>query len=363
MYRISKKGYFYQNKKRIGINEIKKKINTMKGGDLETRCPVFNLDLILEVIKASNTLIDNTDKSDILIFIGQSPDYLSYIVKRHRNVISVPISGRVYRDEFSIPKKENLDKYCELLTDLGITRELFDNNNIIFVDHSHSGQSPSLFAKVIIRCLGYIDRYSKSLNDSNRQFNFINIVSNIQYPSWIKDPSSKYIKTTGYLLMPNLVAFANEGKPIGSEYKIPRTVPSYTHLKWNSPPDNSTLVNGKECSLKLILYYEFFDRFNMECKELNNENKSSLLYFKKILQTVVNKQEHITLLSELNNSSSKQDICQKVGLVLSQIYLETNVSFIINDTGQTEDVRRRQNPYTKLAILRQIRRNKKKGLN
>jgi hypothetical protein len=66
----------------------------------------------------------------------------------------------------------------------------------------------------------------------------------------------------------------------------------------------------------------------MECKELNNENKSSLLYFKKLLQTVVNKQEHITLLSELNNSSSKQDICQKVGLVLSQINLETNVSFI-----------------------------------
>jgi len=155
MYRISKKGYFYLNKKRIGINEIKKKINTMKGGGLETKCPVFNLDLILEVIKASNTLIDNTDKSDILIFIGQSPDYLSYIVREHRNVISVPISGRAYWDEYSIPERENLDKYCELLTDLGITKELFDNNNIIFVDHTHSGQSPSLFARVILRCLGY----------------------------------------------------------------------------------------------------------------------------------------------------------------------------------------------------------------
>ena len=328
MYRISKKGYFYLNKKRIGINEIKKKINTMKGGSLETRCPVFNLDLILEVIKASNTLIDNTNESDILIFIGQSPDYLSYIVREHRNVISVPISGRAYGEEHSIPKKEYLDKYCELLTDLGITRELFDNNNIIFVDHSHSGQSPSLFAKVILRCLGYINRYSKNLLNSNRQFNFINIVSNNQYPSWITDPSSYYIRTIGYLLMPNLVAFANEGKPIGSEYKIPRTIPHYAHWKWNVRPDYSTLDDGKECSQKLILYYKFFDRFNMECKELNNENKSSLLYFKNLLQTVVNKQEHITLLSELNNSSSKQDICQKVGLVLSQINLETNVSFI-----------------------------------
>ena len=328
MYRISKKGYFYLNKKRIGINEIKKKINTMKVGGLETRCPVFNLDLILEVIKASNTLIDNTDTSDILIFIGQSPDYLSYIVREHRNVISVPISGRAYGDEYSIPKKENLDKYCELLTDLGITKELFDNNNIIFVDHSHSGQSPSLFAKVILRCLGYIDRYSKNLLNSNRQFNFINIVGNNQYPSWITDPSSTYIRTIGYLLMPNLIAFANEGKPIGSEYKIPRTIPQYSHWDWNVRPDYSKLDDGKECSQKLILYYKFFNRFNMECKELNNENKSSLLYFKKLLQTVVNKQEHITLLSELNNSSSKQDICQKVGLVLSQINLETNVSFI-----------------------------------
>lgn len=300
----------------------------MKGGGLETKCPVFNLDLILEVIKASNTLIDNTDTSDILIFIGQSPDYLSYIVREHRNVISVPLSGRAYSDEESIPKKENLDKYCKLLNDLGITRELFDNNNIIFVDHSHTGQSPSLFAKIILRCLGYIDRYSKNLLDSNRQFNFINIVSNNQYPLNITDPPSTYIRTIGYLLMPNLIAFANEGKPIGSEYKIPRTIPHYGHWKWNARPDYSILVDGKECSQKLILYYKFFDRFNMECKELNKENKSVLLYFKKLLQTVVNKQEHITLLSELNNSSSKQDICQKVSLVLSQINLEINVSFI-----------------------------------
>ena len=327
MYRISNKGYFYLNKNRIGINEIKKKINTMKGGGLETICPVFNLDLILEVIKASNTLIANTDKSDILIFIGQSPDYLSYIVREHRKVISVPISGRAYGDENSIPKKENLDKYCELLTDLGITKELFDNNNIIFVDYSLSGQSPSLFAKVILRCLGYIDRYSKNLLNSNRQFNFINIVGNY-HPSWITDPSSTYIITIGYLLMPNLIAFANEGKPIGSEYNIPRTIPHYSYWVWNVRPDYSILDDGKKCSQKLILYYKFFDRFNMECKELNNENKSSLLYFKTLLQTVVNKQEHITLLNELNNSSSQQDICQKVGLVLSQINLETNVSFI-----------------------------------
>ena len=148
------------------------------------------------------------------------------------------------------------------------------------------------------------------------------------YPSWITDPSIKYINTIGYLLMPNLNAFANEGKPIGSEYNIPRTIPHYPHYKWNTPPDYSKLVDGKECYLKLILYYKFFDRFNMECKDLNKENKSSLLYFKKLLQKVVNKQEHETLLSELNNSSSKKVICQNISILLTQINLETNVRFI-----------------------------------
>ena len=88
--------------------------------------PVFNLDLIVEVLKASNKLIDNTKESDILIFIGQSPDYLSYIVKEYRNVISVPISCRPYLDEYSIPNETNIDKYCKLLDTLGVTKDLFE---------------------------------------------------------------------------------------------------------------------------------------------------------------------------------------------------------------------------------------------
>lgn len=329
----NKKSYFYPNKKHIGINKVKNKINIIKGGNLEDECPVFNLDLILEVIKASNTLIENTDEDAILIFIGQSPDYLSYIVKKHRTVISVPISGRPYGDKYSIPKKENLDKYCELLTTLGITKELFDNNKIIFVDHTHSGQSPSLFTKVILRCLKYIDKYSENLTLSNRNFNFINIIDNKQNiidnkkkKIYINDPDKKYINTIGYLIMPNLIAFANEGKPIDSEYKIPRTVPNYPHFKWHTSLDNSKLIEGRQCSLKLLLYYNFFNYFK-EKKELNNENesslnneiKSSLLYFKDLLKKVVNKPQHIKLLNKLNNSSLKKDIFNNIDIILQQI--------------------------------------------
>ena len=41
--------------------------------------------------------------------------------------------------------------------------------------------------------------------------------------------------------MPNVIAFANEGKPIGSEYEIPRTIPLYSHWDWNVRPDYSIL--------------------------------------------------------------------------------------------------------------------------
>lgn len=324
MYKISKKGYFYKNNIRISKNKLKEEI--MKGGGLENLCPVFNLDLIIEVIKSSNKLIDNTNESDILIFIGQSPDYLSYIVKEYRKVISVPISGRPYGDEYSIPKDININNYCNLLNNLGVTNDLFEKNNVILIDHSHSGQSPSLFAKVLLRCLGYIDKYSKNLSYSNKQFKFVNIVGNNQYPYHIVDPPLNYVRTIGYLLMPNLVAFANEGKPIGSEFIIPRTIPHYPHWKWDKSPDYIALKEGNQCVLKLKLFYNFFKRFIVECNNLSNESRSTLLYFVNILKKVVNKEGHINLLNEINDKSLKRDICQKINIILGDINI--NISFI-----------------------------------
>ena len=69
--------------------------------------------------------------------------------------------------------------------------------------------------------------------------------------------------------MPNLVAFANEGKPIGSKFSIPRTIPPYGHWKLNKSPE------GNNCILKF--FYNFFNTFISECNKLMNEN----IYVKK----------------------------------------------------------------------------------
>lgn len=290
-------------------------------------CPVFDLALILEVIKASKTLIENTNPDDLLIFIGQSPDYLSYLVEEDRKVISVPISGRVFGDEWSIPSKENLDKYCKLLNDLGITRQIFDTKNVVFIDHSHSGQSISSFAKVILRCLGYIQRHNKRLDATGRTFKFINIVSPGQFKGgWIKNPDPFYIDTIGYIQMPNLVAFANEGKPIGSEHIIPRTIPHYAHFEWHKPPDYSKLQAGKDCSEKIKRFYSFFKTYKEVCMDLAKNDKKVLVDFKRLLLELINDKESISLLNSLKQSSTEEEFCSKIGIVLSQLD-DINVKF------------------------------------
>ena len=42
------------------------------------------------------------------MFIGQSPNYLSYIVEKERFVIRVPCSGRFLIDEYTIPNESQL---------------------------------------------------------------------------------------------------------------------------------------------------------------------------------------------------------------------------------------------------------------
>ena len=272
-------------------NSLYQKISLSKIG------PVFNLDIILEIIEAYNVLINNTKKDDILIFIGQSPNYLSHIVKKYRKTFTVPFSGKVYSDEFSIPTTKNINNYATILNNIGITRKLLDSNNIIFIDHSHTGETPCLFAKIILRCLGYINKYSYKLSDySDRKFNFINIVSNEQYPSWIKIPSKNYINLIGYLLMPNLVAFANESPPKNSSYKIPRSIPHYPYYKWNELPDYSSLIEGEKLIMKLILFHEFIIKFE-KIKLLTQNNITHfhikiLFYFKKILKDIIDNKKH-----------------------------------------------------------------------
>lgn len=288
-------------------------------------CPAFNLDIILEIIEASNVLINNTKKDDILIFIGQSPNYLSHITKKYRKTFVVPFSGKVYSDEYSIPKSKNINNYSNMLNNIGITRKLFDSNNIIFIDHSHTGETPCLFAKIILRCLGYISKYSYNLNEyCEKKFNFINIVSNEQYPSWIKIPSKNYINLIGYLLMPNLVAFANESPPKNSIHKIPRSVPHYPHYRWNELPDYTTVIEGEHSIMKLILFHEFITKFEKikvsNKNDITHSNIKILLYFKKILKDIINNEKHNLVINKNYNLKSFNTL------------LIDNINNILNET-------------------------------
>jgi len=271
--------------------------SSKKNNNISKLSPVFDLNIILEIIEAANLLINYTKPNDILIFIGQSCNYISEIVKYHRIIFTVPFSGRVYSDIYSIPSEQDINNYSYLLKKIGITRKLIDNNNIILIDHSHTGESPCLFVKVLLRCLGYINKHSYNLSEysAHKTFKFINVVSNLQYPSWIKSSSPLYINTIGYLIMPNLVAFANEGSPINSIYKIPRSIPHYPYYKWNNLPDYSNLKQGNLCILKLILYYKFILRFNDISNKLvlSNNDKIILLYFKEIINDSVNSKNYI----------------------------------------------------------------------
>ena len=264
---------------------------------LSKLAPVFSLNIIIEIIEAANLLINYTKPNDVLIFIGQTPHYISEIVKYHRKIFNVPFSGRVYGDIYSIPNIKYINNYSDLLNKIGITRKLIDSNNIILIDHSHSGESPCLFVKVLLRCLGYINKYSYNLSEHcyNKTFNFINVVSHSQYPSWIKLSSRLYINTIGYLIMPNLVAFANEGCPNNSIYIIPRSIPHYPYYKWNYLPDYNYLNEGNLCILKLTLYYKFIKRFNEISNKsiLSDNDKIILLYLKKLINDIVSPDNYI----------------------------------------------------------------------
>ena len=117
-----------------------------------------------ELIYASNLLIKNTLSSDILVFIGQSPNYISYIVENERNVIRVPLSGRFLIDEYTIPNEFQLAGIKKMFDELGLFKAIISNQHIILIDHSHSGQSISSFGKLL-----------NILYDINKIYDFINI--------------------------------------------------------------------------------------------------------------------------------------------------------------------------------------------
>ena len=223
-----------------------------------------NPELLNEIIAVGKTILKVTTPENILIFIGQTPHYYAPIVAKHRRVICVAFSGRAYQDEWSIPSKSNLNAYKNYLESIGITQQFFHENfnNIILVDHTHSGKSPICFLKTLEEALGHLQRTSKQ--QSLNKMRFINLISSSQAKfdvAWIKDTPTKYLKTIGYVVSPNLTAFANESAPTISgdvlDFKIPRSIPSYPHFKWHIPLDKlqTDLTEGKMFLNTIEKYY------------------------------------------------------------------------------------------------------------
>ena len=189
-----------------------------------------------ELIYASNILIKNTLSSDILVFIGQSPNYISYIIENERNVIRVPLSGRFLIDEYTIPNEFQLTGIKKMFDELGLSDSIISNKHIILIDHSHSGKSISSLGKLL-----------NILYDVNKIYDFINIVSPIQVKDgWIIRPDS-VINTTKFLVMPSLVELANN--------KYPRSIPMHQYWKWTEKPDFTETTEGLVFISNLMNYY------------------------------------------------------------------------------------------------------------
>ncbi len=202
--------------------------------------------LINEIITASKLLIAKTNPTDHLVFIGQSPDYLTCLVGTQRKISRIPMSGRVYCDEWNIPPIDKVKKYFEFIDTFNL-----DSSNIVLVDHSHSGKSISGFSKLLNRYFGFINLENTqwNYNVGSRVFPFINIISPGQKNGWIHRPDPAFVHTIGFIQMPSLVDLANT--------KYLRTMPHFQFCHWDNPNYelSSYNVNYQELCLNIQTQY------------------------------------------------------------------------------------------------------------
>jgi hypothetical protein len=206
----------------------------------------INNQLIIEIITASKILIAKTKQEDHLVFIGQSPDYLSYLVSKSRKISRIPMSGRLYSDKYTIPTKTQLACFFKTLDNFKLNYE-----NIILIDHSHSGQSISGFAKLLNIYFRFISDDTECTNNFYiKSFKFINLISTEQLNGWICCPDFTFVKTIGYIVMPSLVNLAN------SVY--PRTIIHYAYFEWDIL--GPELINNSEYQDNYLALGEKIDK-------------------------------------------------------------------------------------------------------
>ena len=195
-------------------------------------------ELAREIISGAHTIIGLSTKDTIFICVGQTPHYLAQIIAKHRRTFCVAFSGRPFQDKYTTPNKQQQQTYKNYLENIGLTQRFFRDNiqNIILVDHTHTGQSPQLFVKTL----------ETILDVKLTNVRFINLISPVQAMGncrWIIDPPRNIVTTVGYIILPNLIPLANEGNlPETSTKKhtkpLPRSIPSYPHYRWDKPPSH-----------------------------------------------------------------------------------------------------------------------------
>ena len=198
-------------------------------------------ELAREIISGAHTIIGLSTNETIFICIGQTPHYLAQIIAKHRRTFCVAFSGRPFVDKYSFPNEQQQQTYKIYLESLGLTQSFFRDNiqNIILVDHTHTGQSPQLFVKTLETVLDV------KLTNSTRM-RFVNLISPTQAMdncAWIVDPPRNIVTTIGYVVLPNLVPLANKGNYPETRTKkhtkpLPRSIPSYPHYRWDKPPSH-----------------------------------------------------------------------------------------------------------------------------
>jgi hypothetical protein len=227
--------------------------------------------LVNEIQTAAN-IIGRYVKHDTevqLLFIGQSPSYLSYYMEKTYNVKQIAFSGRPFMNMCD-PTQSQLTNYFKYLDTFNIDK----TKKILLIDHSHTGESITAFSKVLNRYFGYIQ--SDNSNEIGCIFDFLNIISPIQQNGWIRKPDQKYISVIGYIVMPSLVELANE--------VFPRTIPSYKYWDWNNEPNFKPVKEAEQIIRKQLLETVFVCNNDVSFKypsQVVNMGKQRIILSKK----------------------------------------------------------------------------------
>lgn len=97
--------------------------------------------ILNDIYKASEIIINNTLHTDVLLFIGQSPNLMYHIVKNKRQSYQIPFSGMYLKENNKPIKNENVLYFEKMLKWYGVTKNIIMNNNIYFIDYCESGET------------------------------------------------------------------------------------------------------------------------------------------------------------------------------------------------------------------------------